>query len=89
MSEWVRVVLGAAVAVLVAGLLTYLLLRAIRRDRHHHSDMPADDDIAAPERGRCMECRQWRNLNQLVLTGGVCVGCRSEADQTMRVGGGD
>jgi hypothetical protein len=29
-SEWIRVVVGAAVAVLVGGLLTYLLLRAIR-----------------------------------------------------------
>ena len=87
MSEWIRVVVGAAVAVLVGGLLTYLLLRAIRSDRQHHSDLPADDDMAATERGRCMECRQWRNLNQLVLTGGVCFGCRSEADQTMRVGG--
>ena len=87
MSEWIRVVVGAAVAVLVGGLLFYLLLCAIRSDRQQHTDLPADDDMAATERGRCMECRQWRNLNQLVLTGGVCVGCRSEADQTMRVGG--
>ena len=77
MSEFIRVVLGAAGAVLVGGLLTYLLLRAIRSDRQHHSDLPADDDMTAIERGRCMECRQWRNLKQLVFTGGVCFGCRS------------
>ena len=77
MSEWIRVVVGAAVAVLVGGLLTYLLLRAIRRDRPQRTDLPADDDMTATERGRCMECRQWRNLKQLVLTGGVCFGCRS------------
>jgi hypothetical protein len=76
-SEWIRVVVGAAVAVLVGGLLTYLLLRAIRRDRPQRTDLPADDDMTATERGRCMECRQWRNLKQLVLTGGVCFGCRS------------
>jgi hypothetical protein len=76
-SEWIRVGVGAAVAVLVGGLLTYLLLRAIRRDRPQRTDLPADDDMTATERGRCMECRQWRNLKQLVLTGGVCFGCRS------------
>jgi len=48
-SEFIRVVLGAAGAVLVGGLLTYLLLRAIRRDRQHHSDLPADDDMAATD----------------------------------------
>ena len=77
MSEWIRVGVGAAVAVLVGGLLTYLLLRAIRRDRPQRTDLPADDDMTATERGRCMECRQWCNLKQLVLTGGVCFGCRS------------
>ena len=77
MSEWIRVGVGAAVAVLVGGLLTYLLLRAIRRDRPQRTDLPADDDMTATERGRCMECRQWRNLKQLVFTGGVCFGCRS------------
>jgi len=88
-SEWIRVVVGAAVAVLVGGILTYLLMRAIRTDRQHHTDLPADDDMTAIERGRCMECRQWHNLEQLVLTGGVCIGCRSEADQAMRVRGCD
>ena len=77
MSEWIRVVVGAAVAVLVGGLLTYLLLRAISIDRQQHTDLPADDDMSATERGRCMECSQWRNLKQLVLTGGVCFGCHS------------
>ena len=77
MSEWIRVVVGAAVAVLVGGLLTYLLLRAISIDRQQHTDLPADDDMTAIELGRCMECRQWRNLKQLVFTGGVCFGCRS------------
>ena len=77
MSEFIRVVLGAAGAVLVGGLLTYLLLRAISIDRQQHTDLPADDDMTATERGRCMECRQWRNLKQLVFTGGVCFGCRS------------
>ena len=77
MSEWIRVVVGAAVAVLVGGLLFYLLLCAIRSDRQQHTDLPADDDMTATERGRCMECRQWRNLKQLVFTGGVCFGCRS------------
>jgi len=76
-SEWIRVVVGAAVAVLVGGLLTYLLLRAISSDRQQHTDLPADDDMTAIERGRCIECRQWRNLKQLVFTGGVCFGCRS------------
>ena len=50
MSEFIRVVLGAAGAVLVGGLLAYLLLRAIRSDRQHDSDLPADDDMAATER---------------------------------------
>ena len=77
MSEWIRVVVGAAVAVLVGGLLFYLLLCAIRSDRQQHTDLPADDDMSATERGRCMECSQWRNLKQLVLTGGVCFGCHS------------
>jgi hypothetical protein len=76
-SEWIRVVVGAAVAVLVGGLLTYLPLRAVCSDRQQHTDLPADDDMTAIERGRCMECRQWHNLEQLVLTGGVCFGCRS------------
>jgi len=76
-SESIRVVVGAAVAVLVGGLLFYLLLCAIRSDRQQHTDLPADDDMSATERGRCMECSQWRNLKQLVLTGGVCFGCRS------------
>jgi len=76
-SESIRVVVGAAVAVLVGGLLFYLLLRAIRSDRQQHTDLPADDDMSATERGRCMECSQWRNLKQLVLTGGVCFGCHS------------
>ena len=74
MSEWICVVVGAAVAVLVSGLL---LLRAIRSDPQQRTDLPADDDMTATERGRCMECRQWRNLRQLVLTGGVCFGCQS------------
>ena len=77
MSEWICVVVGAAVAVLVGGLLFYLLLCAIRSDRQQHTDLPADDDMSATERGRCMECSQWRNLKQLVLTGGVCFGCHS------------
>ena len=77
MSEWIRVGVGAAVAVLVGGLLTYLLLRAIRSDSQRRTDLPADDDMTATERGRCMECRQWRNLKQLVVTGGVCFGCQS------------
>ena len=77
MSEWIRVVVGAVVAVLVGGLLTYLLMRAIRSDRQQHTHPPADDHVTAIERGRCMECRQWRNLKQLVFTGGVCFGCRS------------
>jgi len=76
-SEWIRVVVGAAVAVLVGGLLTYLLLRAISIDRQQHTDLPADDEMTGIERGRCMECRQWRNLKQLVFTGGVCFGFRS------------
>jgi hypothetical protein len=76
-SQWICVVVGAAVAVLVGGLLTSLLLRAIRSDRQQRTDLPADDDMTATERGRCMECRQWRNLKQLVLTGGVCFGCQS------------
>jgi hypothetical protein len=76
-SEWICVVVGAAVAVLVGGLLTYLLLRAIRSDSQRRTDLPADDDMTATERGRCMECRQWRNLKQLVVTGGVCFGCQS------------
>jgi hypothetical protein len=76
-SESIRVVVGAAVAVLVGGLLFYLLLCAIRSDRQQHTDLPADDDMSATERGRCMECSQWRNLKQLVLTGGVCFGCHS------------
>ena len=88
MSEWIRVVVGAAVAVLVGGLLTYLLLRTIRSDRMQHSDLPADDDMTAIERGRCMECRQWHNLEQLVLTAGVCFDCRSRR-RSMRVGGCD
>ncbi|OBF29344.1 hypothetical protein A5724_25650 [Mycobacterium sp. ACS1612] len=77
MSEGIRVVAGAAVTVLVAGLLTYLLLRAVGRNRQQHTDLPAEEDMTALERGRCMECREWQNLNQLVLTGGVCFNCRS------------
>ena len=88
MSEWIRVVVGAAVAVLVGDVRTYLRLRAIRSDRQQNSDLTADDDMTATERGRCMECRQWHNLEPLVLTGGVCFGCRSRR-RSMRVGGCD
>lgn len=86
MSESVRIVVGVAVAVLVGGLLSYLLLRAIRSDRRQRTDLPADDDMTATERGRCMECSQWRSLKQLVLTGGVCFGCRSRLGHGHRNG---
>ena len=63
MSEWICVVVGAAVAVLVGGLLTYLLLRAIRSDSQRRTDLPADDDMTATERGRCMECANGATSN--------------------------
>ncbi|WP_101948859.1 hypothetical protein [Mycobacterium sp. 3519A] len=83
MSEGIRLVVGVAVAILVAGLLTYLLLRAMLSQWQQHTDLPAED---AMERGRCMECREWRYLNQLVLTGGVCLSCWSRRGSANQFG---